>query len=433
MLQLLGTRTAALEDVTMVIRSVATWMVVILLAGIIAACGSDSTPSAPSAPSAVGPLKIGLLLNFSDGPAGRADDRRKAFELAIKHVNDAGGVFGKPVEVVVGDSTLDPDIAAEEARRMIEDAGVHAIVGPSSSANTLVVVERVTGPAGIPTISPSATSPKLTTLADNDFLFRTALSDTSQGPVLARVTREQGFTNVGLVYRDDAWGQGLFESFQQAWTGPIESVAVTPDQITYLPQLQQTASAGAHALVVITFEAEAETIIREAIENNVYDKFVFGDASKSPDLVKAIGGDHLGGMYGTAGASAPDSPSYAAWADAYIGEYGELPTFAYAVETYDATIALALAAQAAGDVDGSAIRDRLRAIGSAPGEVVLAGSEGIASALRILSEAGEIDYEGASATLDWDDNGDLRRGHIGIWCFKEDETIEELETVPFEY
>ena len=79
------------------------------------------------------------------------------------------------------------------------------------------------------------------------------------------------------------------------------------------------------------------------------------------------------------------------------------------------------------------MRDRLRAIGSAPGEVVIAGPEGIASALRILSEDGEIDYEGASATMDWDDNGDLRRGHIGIWRFTEDETIEELETVPFEY
>ena len=416
----------------MVMRSGAAWMAVILLAGVIAACGTDSEPG-PSAPSDVGPLKIGLLLNFSDGPAGKAGDRRKSFELAVKHVNDAGGVFGKPVEVVIGDSTLDPEIAAEEARRMIENAGVHAIVGPSSSANTLVVVERVTGPAGIPTISPSATSPKLTTLADNDFFFRTALSDTSQGPILARVTREQGFTNVGLVYRDDAWGQGLFESFQRAWTGSIESAAVSPDQTTYLPQLRQTASKGAQALVVITFDAEAETIIREAIENNLYDKFTFGDALKNPNLVEAIGGDHLAGMYGTAGASVLDSPSYAAWADAYVGEYGALPTFSYVVETYDATIALALAAQAAQDVDGSAIRDRLRAIGSAPGEVMHAGPEGIASALRILSEAGEIDYEGASATLDWDENGDLRRGHIGVWRFRADGTIEELETVPFEH
>ena len=316
---------------------------------------------------------------------------------------------------------------------MIEDEGVHAIVGPSSSANSLVVVERVTGPAGVPTISPSATSPKLTALADDDFFFRTALSDTSQGPILARVARERGFTNVGVVYRDDAWGQGLFESFQAAWTGTSESVAVSPDQATYLPQLRQTASRGAQALVVITFDTEAETLIREAIENNLYDKFAFGDALKNPDLVKAIGGEHLGGMYGTAGASVLDSSSHAAWADEYVEEYGALPTFAYVAEAYDATIALALAAQAAGDVDGAAMRDRLRAIGSAPGEVVIAGPEGIASALRILLEDGEIDYEGASATMDWDDKGDLRRGHIGVWRFTEDESIEELETVPFEY
>ncbi len=417
----------------MVIKSGAAWMLMILLSGIIIACGADSQGAETSTPSGGEPLKIGLLLNFSDGPAGKADERRKSFELAIKHVNDAGGVLGKPVQVVIGDSTLDPEIAAEEARRMIENEGVHTIVGPSSSANTLVVVERVTGPAGIPTISPSASSPKLTTLADNDFFFRVVLSDTSQGPLLARVIREQWFTNVGLVYRDDAWGQGLFESFRGAWVGPIESAAVSPGQTTYLPQLRQTASNGAQALVVLTFNTEAEIIVREAIEDGLYDKFAFGDALKSPDLVQAIGGDRLGGMYGTAGASVLDSPSYALWADEYVEEYGELPIFAYVAETYDAAIALALAAQAAGDVDGGAIRDRLRAIGSAPGEVVLAGPEGIAAALRILSEAGEVDYEGASATMDWDVNGDLRRGHIGIWRFTEDERIEELETVPFEY
>ena len=206
-----------------------------------------------------------------------------------------------------------------------------------------------------------------------------------------------------------------------------------PDQTTYIPQLRQTASKGAQALVVITFNTEAEIIVREAIEEGLYDKFAFGDALKRPDLVEAIGGDHLGGMYGTAGASTPDSPSHTLWADEYVEEYGQLPVFTYVPETYDAAIALALAAQAAGDVDGRAIRDRLRAIGSAPGEVVLAGPEGVATALRILSEAGEIDYEGASASMDWDANGDLRRGHIGFWRFTEDETIEELESVPFEY
>ena len=128
---------------------------------------------------------------------------------------------------------------------MIEDDGVHALVGPNSSANTLVVVEQITGPAGIPTISPSATSPELTSAADDDFFFRTVLSDSAQGPVLARVTRERGFTNVGMIYRDDAWGRGLYESFAAAWTGTLQAVVLNAEQTSFLSELRETASRGA--------------------------------------------------------------------------------------------------------------------------------------------------------------------------------------------
>ena len=416
------------------IRSNVAWKVgavCALLIGMAAACGDDSVSGPEPTPDAATPLKIGLLLHFSEGSVELAVAWRRAFDLAIKHINGGGGVFGRPVEVLVEDSTLDP--VADVARRMIEVEGVHVIVGPITSADALLVAEQVTGSAGIPTISPSATSPRLAEAADHDFLFRTALSDNAQGPVLARVTRERGFTNVGLVYRDDAWGQGLSRSFEEAWTGPLQAAAIDPGQTTFLPQLRQTAGEEAQALVVITFEAEAVTLIREAIENGLYDKFTFGDALKSLELVRAIGGEHLGGMYGTAGATAPDNAASAAWDSAYIAEYGELPVFVYVKEAYDATVALALAAQAAGSVDGAAIRDRLRAIGGEPGEVVIAGPEGVASALRILAEGGEVDYEGAAVTLDWDENGDLSRGHIGVWRFTEDEQIEDLEAVAFEY
>ena len=377
------------------------------------------------------PLKIGLLLNFSEGATERAIERQRAFNLAIKHINAGGGVFGVPVESAAGDTTRDPMVAVEAARRLIEDEKVHAIVGPSSSANTLSVAERVAGPAGIPLISPSATSPLLTAAADNDFLFRTALSDSAQGPVLARITRERGFTNVGVIYVDDAWGQGLAAAFVAAWEGEVTVVPFGPERTSVLNALRQSAGAGAQALIVITFEEAAETIVREALAQGLFDQFLFGDAAKSPALVRAIG-DRLGGMYGTAGGSDSKSASTAAWEAAYRAEYGALPEYAYVKETYDATVALALAAQAAGSVEGTAIRDRLRAIGSSPGTVIIAGAEGVAAALRVLAEGGEIDYEGAATTLDWDEYGDLRRGHIGVWRFTADERIEEVETVPFE-
>ena len=126
-----------------------TWTTLVLLglaAGLViglAACGSDAAPADDA-----GPLRLGLLVNLSEGAPARAVERQRAFELAIQHVNAAGGVFGQPVEFVVGDSTLDPERAVAVARRLVEEEGVHAIVGPTSSANALAVAERVIGSGG---------------------------------------------------------------------------------------------------------------------------------------------------------------------------------------------------------------------------------------------------------------------------------------------
>jgi ABC-type branched-subunit amino acid transport system substrate-binding protein len=377
------------------------------------------------------PLKIGLLLDFTGSPEASAD-RKRAFDLAIRHVNDGGGVLGMPVGSAVADATRDPSTAVEAARHLVEVEGVHAIVGPNASAAALPVAQSVSGILDIPTISPSATSPQLTGVEDDDYFFRTALSDAAQGPFLARLTRDLGFDNVGLIYRDDAYGKGLADAFQESWDGTLRVVSVGTSQTSHTSELERSASAGAQALVVIAFEGQALSIVREALDEGTYSQFVFGDASKRISLVREIGGEKLGGMYGTAGASAPDNPATAGWEAAFIAEYGELPVLAYVKETYDATVAVALAAQAAGSVDGSAIRDRLREVAGPPGRTVTGTPTGIADGLSSLADGQEIDYDGAASTLDWDENGDLLRGHIGTWRFTSDERIEELDTVPYE-
>ncbi|MYC84172.1 MAG: ABC transporter substrate-binding protein [Acidimicrobiia bacterium] len=376
------------------------------------------------------PMKIALMLDYSGAPDVSAD-RQRGFELAIEHINEGGGVLGHPVEGVTRDATRTPGPAIEAAQGLIEE-GVHAIVGPNSSAASLAVVENVTGPAAIPTISPSATSPRLTQAADSDFFFRTTLSDTAQGPVLARVTRDRGFDNVGLIYFDDPYGRGLAGSFAEAWDGGLEAVAVVDGQASYLPELQRSASAGAQALVVVTFGSQALAIVREALDEGVFTQFLFGDAAKRPRLIEEIGGAALGGMHGTAGAPSPDSTAAPAWEDSFRAEFGELPVMTYVRETYDATVALALAAQAAGSLDGAAIRDHLRGIGSSPGQVVLGTAAGVAEGLRLLADGREVDYEGVASSLDWDEHGDLRRGHIEVWRFTPDGRIETVETVLFE-
>ena len=168
----------------MLVMSRAALLVVLVGLFVIAVGCFDRSTEQP----AVRSLKLGLLLNFTGSPEASAD-RKRAFEFAILHVNQGGGVVGMPVQGVVEDATGDPAVAADVALRLVEVDGVHAIVGPNASSAALPVARSVSGALGIPTISPSATSPQLAGVPDHGYLFRTALSDAAQGPVLARVAQ----------------------------------------------------------------------------------------------------------------------------------------------------------------------------------------------------------------------------------------------------
>ena len=101
------------------------------------------------------------------------------------------------------------------------------------------------------------------------------------------MAREQGFDNVGLLFIDDAWGRGLAEAFEGAWHGAVKAVPVERGQTGFLAELRESASGGPQALVVIAFEMAALTMVREAIDNGLYDRFVFGDAAKRASLVRS--------------------------------------------------------------------------------------------------------------------------------------------------
>ncbi len=370
------------------------------------------------------PLKIGLLADFSGPLAEFGPSIQTGVELAIKHLNDGGGVLGRPVELVTGDTALDPTQATEETRRLIEVEGVHAIVGPLASSITLAIVESVAADAGVLVISPSATSPQLTIAEDNDFLFRSTVSDAAQGPVLAQLAADEGYTNVGVIFLNDPYGQGLAEAFDDAWGGEANIVSIEPRQATYLSELQQAADNGAEVLIVIAFPQEAEIFIREALEQGLFDEFLFVDGSKSQDLVDAIGGEYLEGMKGTAPAPGPESPALIVFNQSYIAEYGELSPLPFVAEAYDAAVAIGVAAQAAGSLDRAAIRDSLRSVAGPPGDAYAIGGEGVGAALAAVADGWDVDLEGAATTLDWNENGDITSGYIGVWAYQGGEIVE---------
>ena len=220
-------------------------------------------------------------------------------------------------------------------------------------------------------------------------------------------------------------------AFEQHWTGTLTSLGVDPGATSFVAELEQSIEFDPEALVLIAFPPESVLILREALELGYYDQFVFGAPVRAPGVSEAIGRALLAGMRGTYVAAAPANDSSRAWDQAYLDEYGGSPGLPYVKEAYDATIALALAAQAAGSTDGAAIRDQLRRIGSAPGLVAIPDPDNLSDALAAAARGEDIDYQGAAGTLDWDEHGDITHGYIGIWEFTEYGTIIDIEI--FEY
>lgn len=373
-------------------------------------------------------LKIAFLADYSGPLAEFGPEIEKGARLAIQHINEAGGVNGQDVILVTGDTGLDETKAVEEARRLVDIEGVHAIVGPLASGITAAVAESVTIDAEVPTITPSGTSPALTGIVDHGFLLRSTISDAAQGVVLAQLATDEGIASVGVLFDNSAYGQGLAAVFEANYGGEVKSSAYESGQASYIAELESVGDT--EYLVAIGYPTDALIFVREALENDVFSNFLFVDGTKSQDLIDGIGGDLLNGFKGTAPASDANSGSLAAWNEAYTAVHGELPTRPFVREAYDAVIAIALAAESAGSLEGADIAAALLEIASPGGTVVTPGADSVKAGLEAVGDGDDVNYEGAATTLDWDAAGDVTSGFVGIWSYQGGEIVE-LETVPF--
>ena len=384
------------------------------------ACGGDEEP-----------LVIGFLGPYTGGLAELAPPIENGAQLAVAHINEAGGVNGQPIRLVTGDTQLDPTHSVAEAGRLANVEGVSAIVGPVSSLISLPLGEAFAASAQVPVISPSAASIAFANVDDNDFLFRTSLSLESEGKIMAiDVVERLGMDdNVGVLYRNDAWGDDFATSFEANYDGDAILVSYELDATSFEAELREAARDGARSLLIPGF-AETDTIVREALANDLFDRFYFTGGNRSDELPEEVGIENVEGAYGTApGVPATEEGTFTA---DYLEMFGTIPPGvapAYVRGSYDAVVAIALAAQAAGSNDSVAIRDQLRAIGNSPGLRVIPSIESIRAGLEALSDGEAVDFNGAVTPLDWDDRGDVSSGFINIWQYQ-DGTAVDLQSIP---
>ena len=206
-------------------------------------------------------VKIGVLLGFTGPLESITPAMGAGAELAMAEVTASGKLMGgATVTSVRGDSTcVDAAAATSAAERLVTSDKVSAIMGADCSGVTGAILQNVARPNGIAMISPSATSPALSTAEDDGLFFRTAPSDARQGVVMTEVLMDRGIKNAALTYTNNDYGKGLADAFQAAFEAAGGTITISTshdeDKADYSSEVASLAAAGGDILVVAGYEA----------------------------------------------------------------------------------------------------------------------------------------------------------------------------------
>ncbi|MCB1418960.1 MAG: ABC transporter substrate-binding protein [Notoacmeibacter sp.] len=343
-------------------------------------------------------IKLGVILGFTGPLESITPMMASGAELAMKEVSDSGKLLdGSKVTAVRGDSTcIDAAAATAAAERLITTDKVNGIMGADCSGVTGAILTNVAVPNGVVMVSPSATSPGLTTADDKGLFFRTAPSDARQGEIISKVLADRGIKSVAISYTNNDYGKGLADSIKaavEASGAKVTIVAAHEDgKADYSAEVGALASAGGDALIVAGYVDQGGSgIIQASLDTGAFATFVLPDGMYGTVLETKFG-KALDGSFGTVPGT--DSPGGATFLD-MAKAAGFEGTSSYAPESYDAAALIMLAMQAAKSSKPGDYAGKIMDVANAPGEKIYPGE--LAKGLELLAAGTDIDYVGASA------------------------------------
>jgi len=389
--------------------------------------GCASTDDADSGSSDNLDLKIGSILPQTGTLAVLGPPEFAGVDLAIKDINDAkAGITISVEHKDSGDTTT--DLATQSATSLIAD-GVSVIIGAASSGVSKTFIDQVTQ-AGVVQISPANTSPDFTDYEDDGYYFRTAPSDVLQGRILGNKIVNDGKTDVAILYMNDAYGTGLEEnlkaSLEDGGASVVGEEIFEPASTDFTSAIQALLATNPDALVVISFD-EIKTIAEQlAGQGFDFTKLygvdgnygVIGEADTNVDIA--------GAQFTNPGVLATDD-FQAKLQDLVADQGGDpLTVFSYAAEAYDATVLSALAALKGGATDGATIKDNLKDVSEGGDKC-----ESFADCAKLLADDADanIDYDGISGPISWDDNGDETEAFVSIFQYSAGNKTEGIDQV----
>jgi len=382
-------------------------------------------------------IVIGLLQPL---PSGNELQREQAARLAIAEINTAGGVNGRPLALRVAyDNNNDP-VTGVASARSLEASGIIALIGASASRVTIPMAQQVTIPAGLAVISPGSTSPLITTLVDNDTVYRIPPSDALQGRLLAERVWGEGRTQVAIFSQNEPYGQGLSAAFTMRYQelgGTIQvEVSFLPEHTSgYATEIDALYAAGPPpALMLFAFSVATSNLLREVVSAKGSLPVLYGvDANMALEMVNNAP-PQVVGMRGTNPSAPTDSPPYQRFLQAFVRATGEMPS-SNRENAYDAVYLIALALTQAGHTDRAAVVTHLREVSRSDGSAAVQILPGdFATAVTAIRAGADVDYHGASGPIDFDAQGDPSAAtyrYQEIQSGPEGLHIETLETINY--
>tara|TARA_X000001036_G_scaffold420038_1_gene440473 strand:+ start:288 stop:1478 length:1191 start_codon:yes stop_codon:yes gene_type:complete len=341
-------------------------------------------------------IKMGIILGFTGPIESLTPAMAASAELAFKEASDSGKLLGgKTITPVRADSTCVDSAAATTAAEGLISEGVAAIMGADCSGVTGAIASNVAVPNGVVMISPSATSPGLTTLDDKGYFFRTAPSDARGGQILADITKDRKIKSVAITYTNNDYGKGLADVYEAAVKAhgiSVTTVAAHEDgKADYSAEVSVLASAGGDAVAVIGYlDQGGKGIIQGSLDSGAFDTFILSDGMIGQSLVDAFGKGLKKSFGSLPGSTGKGSKVFADVASA-AGIDSSGP---YTSESYDAAALIVLAMQAGGSADRASIAKNVMAVANGPGKKIYPGELG--KALDLLAKGKAVDYEGAT-------------------------------------
>jgi ABC-type branched-subunit amino acid transport system substrate-binding protein len=350
-------------------------------------------------------IKIGGILDMTGGLAAMGDLISQGARLAVEEINADGGVLGAELYLVIEDGATDAATAFEAYKKLVEVDGVEVIVGPMISG-AVMSSGAYAEDMRVPMISPSATSPLITTEDWTTWVLRTCTDDHFQGAVIADIIIDEGYETAAILVQDTPYGIGLelvvTEILEGAGVEIVKSIRYDDTKLDYLTELNAIKDANPDVIVQVGYHTDSAVVYEQADDLGLdtipwlVAEGVYGlEAATYPAAAEFMAEANL---LGCTLSPEAEAPKYAAFKAAYEARWGESPGV-YCDTVYDAVKLIALAIEEAGEYDGEEI-------------------------LYALYDLG-VNYYGASGTITWDANGDRLGATYGVWDY--------VETAPGEY